>query len=232
MKEAVRKENNRAPVKTALFLSQAIIGISDGVIVPFAITTGISLIATSNQMIVQAGLIVLIFGSLFMALGGYFAAKSRQESFAKKSEEEEALWKKFELEKTRNLFKELNLGNDMLNQASEEIEKDSQEWKAYLNKHSQEMEISDPTELPKIALIIAVSYAIGGLIPLIPYFYFTEKNEALKYACILSLTALLFFGYIKSNINKEPVVWGTIRLTMLGAVAAAAAYGVANIFVS
>jgi vacuolar iron transporter family protein len=223
MKETVRKE---------LFLSQAIIGISDGIIVPFAFTTGIGLIATGNHLILQAGLIVLMMGSVFMALGGYFAAKSRQESFAKKSKEEETLSKKIELEKTTHLFKELNMGDDMLNQASEEIEKDSQEWKAYLNKHSQELEIPDPSHLPKTAFIIAVSYAMGGLIPLLPYLYFTEKNEALKYASILSLTALLFLGYIKSKVNKEPVVWGTIRLAMLGAVAAAAAYAVAKIFVA
>lgn len=232
MKEVVRKESNRAPVKTPSFLNHAIIGISDGVIVPFAFTTGIGLIASSNQMIVYSGLMVLMMGSLFMALGGYFAAKSRQESFAKKSEEEEALSKKYELEKTMQLFKELNMENDMLNQASEEIEKDNLEWKAYLDKHSQELEIPNPTLLPKTAFIIALSYAIGGLIPLIPYLYFTEKNEALKYACIISLTALLFLGYIKSKVNKEPIVWGTIRLAMLGAVAAAAAYAVAKIFVS
>ena len=84
--------------------------------------------------------------------------------------------------------------------------------------------------MPKTAILIGMSYAFGGLIPLLPYFYLNDKNEALIYSCIATIIALLVFGYIKSKVNKEPIIWGTLRLMILGVTAAAAAYAVAKIF--
>ncbi|MBC7868192.1 MAG: VIT1/CCC1 transporter family protein [Gloeobacteraceae cyanobacterium ES-bin-316] len=207
-----------------------IIGISDGLIVPFAITTGLSVIATSNHLIVQAGSIVLVAGAVIIGLGGYFAAKGRHEGLAQRTKEEEAVIQKAELDKTIRLFKELDLDMDMQNQAAVEIEKDSKEWKAYLQEHLPELELAGTARLPGTALIIGLSYALGGLIPLLPYAIIEKKETALIFSVVSTLLALLLFGYIRSKVNKEPLVWGTIRLTILGIAAAAAAFAVARIF--
>ena len=207
-----------------------VIGISDGLIIPFAITTGLSVIAPTNELIVQAGTIAIVAGAIIMGLGGYFAAKGRHESFAKKTAGEEEKLKKEELERTVQLFKQLDLGKDMQDQAATVIENDSNEWKAYLEAHLPELEISETAQVPKTAILIGMSYAFGGLIPLLPYFYLNDKNEALIYSCIATIIALLVFGYIKSKVNKEPIIWGTLRLMILGVTAAAAAYAVAKIF--
>jgi vacuolar iron transporter family protein len=207
-----------------------VIGISDGLIIPFAITTGLSVITPSNELILQAGLIAIVAGAIIMGLGGYFAAKGRQESFAKKTATEEEKIKKEELERTLHLFKQLDFGKEMQDEAATIIENDSNEWKAYLEKHLPELEISDTGQLPKTALLIGLSYAVGGLVPLLPYLYFTDKKEALVISSIATIIALLIFGYIKSKVNKEPILWGTLRLMLLGVVAAGAAFAVASIF--
>ena len=207
-----------------------VIGISDGLIIPFAIITGLSAIATNNELIVQGGIIAVTVGAIILGLGGYFAAKGRHESFAQKTTEEEEQLKKEELEKTLQLFKKLDLGKDMQDQAAVVIENDSIEWKAYLKEHLPELEIADISQLPKTAFIIGLSYAFGGLIPLVPYLYLDNKKEAFTISCIITVIALLVFGFIKSKVNKEPLLWGTFRLMILGIVAAAAAFTVAQIF--
>jgi len=207
-----------------------VIGISDGLIIPFAIITGLSVIAGDKAIIVQGGLAIIVVGASILGLGGYFAAKSRQESFAQKTAEQEAFTKKEELDKTLHLFKQLDLGKDMQDQAAEVIENDSNEWKAYLKEHQVDLEINDTSKLPKTAIIIGLSYAVGGMIPLLPYIYFTNTADAFVWSCSITLIALLIVGFIKSKVNKEPLLWGTFRLMLLGGVAAAVAFGVARIF--
>lgn len=207
-----------------------VIGISDGLIIPFAIITGLSVIAANNAFVVKGGMLVIVVGAIILGVGGFFAAQSRQESFAQRTSEEEALTKKEELEKTLHLFKQLDLGQDMQDQAAEVIENDSNEWKAYLQKHEAELEIAESSQLPKTALIIGCSFAIGGTFPLLPYLYFTNKADAFFWSCVVTLAALMVVGFIKSKVNKEPLLWGTFRLVLLGGVAAAVAFAVARIF--
>ena len=173
---------------------------------------------------------MIVVGAFVMGLGGYFAAKSRRESFAQKTTEEEVATKKDELDKTLHLFKQLDLDQDMQDQAAEVIENDSNEWKAYLMKHQVDLEINDTSKLPKTALVIGLSYAIGGMIPLLPYLYFTNTADAFVWSCSTTLLALVMVGFIKGKINKEPLIWGTFRLMLLGGVAAAVAFAVAKIF--
>ncbi len=225
------QENNTLPVlRKGIFLRQAVIGITDGLIIPFAITTGFSVIATNNHLVVQAGVMVIAVGAVIMGLGGYFAAKNRQVNLSQKSTEEEDKIKKTELEKTVQLFKQLNLSKEMQEQAAVEIEKDSVEWKAYLHKHLHELEISEISQLPKTAFIIAISYALGGFIPLLPYLLISDKDGAFLYSAVITMGALLLFGFVKSKVNKEPLLWGTLRLMIFGIVTAAAAFAVAKIF--
>lgn len=207
-----------------------VIGISDGLIIPFAIITGLSVIVADNSEIVQTGLLVIIVGATIMAVGGYFAARNRYESLMQRTSEEEERLKKEELDKTLILFKKLDLGKAMEDQAAEVIEKDSNEWKAYLKEHVADLEINEPSQLPKTALIIGLSYVVGGMIPLLPYWYFSSKATAFTFSCILTLVALLIFGFVKSKVNQEPLLWGTFRLMLLGVAAAAAAFAVARIF--
>jgi vacuolar iron transporter family protein len=207
-----------------------VIGISDGIIIPFAVTTGFSVIALSNESVIKAGITVTAAGAFIMGLAGYFAARDRQQQLSEKTSEEEQQIKKEELEKTIQLFKQLNLGEDMQQQAAEEIEKDSKAWREYLQEHLPKLEISGSSRLPLTAAIISLSYITGGLIPLLPYLFFKDKEQAFLYSAVLSVAALIIFGCIKSQVNKEPLMRGTIRILILGLLAALAAFAVAKTF--
>lgn len=209
---------------------EALIGISDGIVITLALLTGASVLTSVNNLVI-AGLIIIIFGSLILGIAGFLAAKSRQQSLALQSAEEEERLKKTELDKTIRLFKKIGLGDDMQQQVATEIEKDSIEWHEYLQKYAQQLEKPDSRQLPKTALSIAISFAIGGLIPLAPYFFNTTKTIQLTSSVVLSTVALAFFGYLKSKVNNEPKVWGALRLVLLGLFAAAGTYGVAHIFI-
>ncbi|RYF89396.1 MAG: hypothetical protein EOO03_06150 [Chitinophagaceae bacterium] len=207
-----------------------LIGISDGLIIPFALSVGFNVLLATTTMVWYAGLAVVLAGAIVMGFGSYLAAKDRQESFANKTEAEESALKKAELEKTLRLFRQLNLGQDMQNQAAEEIEKDSNEWKAYLQKHMGTAEVQETGTAGKTAIIIGLAFIAGGIIPLLPYAIVNAKQDALQCSAAITLLCLLTFGYAKSKANNEPVLWGTIRLVLMGAAASGLVYFVAKIF--
>ena len=91
-----------------------------------------------------------------------------------------------------------------------------------MKEHLADLEINDSSQLLKTAVIIGFSYAIGGLIPLLPYLYFKRIPDAFTWSCIITLLTLVVVGFVKSKVNKEPLLWGTFRLMLLGGVAAAA----------
>ncbi len=167
-----------------------------------------------------------------MGLAGYFAARDRKESLALKTREEEDQQKKEELTRTVQLFKRLELGKDMEDQVAFEIEKDTNEWNSYLHEHLSEAEPQHSSAVPQTAITIALSYIIGGIIPVLPYFLFADKTLARLNAVAASLLALLAFGFLKSYVNKEPLFWGSIRMMLLGGLAGAAAFMVASLFVN
>ncbi len=97
-------------------------------------------------------------------------------------------------------------------------------------KYELGLEKPDPKRATKSALNIGLSYVVGGIIPLSPYFFISTSTEALKYSLVATLICLFVFGYFKSRITGVNALWGAIRVTMIGALAAAAAFGVAKLF--
>lgn len=211
-------------------ITEALIGISDGIIIPLAIITGASVLADTNRPVLVTGFSIIFLGGLILGIAGFLSARSRQKSLALQSKEEEEKSKQDELIKTVTLFKKIGLGEDIQQQVASEIEKDSAEWNAYLEKHTQQLEKPDSTQLPKTAISIALAFVIGGLIPLFPYFMNMEKLKSQLFSIIVSTLILGVVGYYKSKVNKEPIIWGTLRLMFLGFFAAVAVFGVAKIF--
>jgi vacuolar iron transporter family protein len=227
-----QQEFKGQPVLKNIFLKQAVIGISDGLIICFAATTALSVIYTDTTIIVKfAGILSIICG-IILGIGGYLAAKFRMESLATKTVAEEERLKKEETDKTIALFQKLGIGEDMQEQAVTEIEKDSLEWKSFLEKNQQPFEIPDKKELSSTGIIIGITFIIGAALALLPYLLVSNNRSALQYTIISSLALLLIIGFIKSKINGEPVLGGGIRLMLLGAAAAALAWLVAGIFVN
>ncbi|RYY69397.1 MAG: hypothetical protein EOO13_09635 [Chitinophagaceae bacterium] len=217
------------PVKSGIG-KQAVIGISDGLIVAFALATALYVLQyNSVQIVKMAGLVSIIIGML-VGIGGYLSAKFRMESLASKTVEEEQRLMQEETETTIRLFQKLGIDEAMQAQAATEIEKDSEEWKNFLLKNEQSFEIPNRKELPLTGIIIGLSSIFGGLVGVLTYFIWADINTAFKFSLLINLLLLFIVGVVKSKVNKEAVVTGGFRVMALGAAAAAGAYLVAGTF--
>lgn len=224
-----QKEMIQQPVTKTGLLKQAVIGLSDGLIIAFAVATGVGVIYKNLSPILNFTGIAGIFGALIMGIGGYFAAKFRMESLAAKTAEEEEKLKNEETLKTILLFRKLDIGEDMQGQAVSEINKDSNEWKSFLEKNQQPFEVPDKKTLPVTGVIIALSFLAGTFISLIPYLFLPVYQARICSFCI-NLPLLWLIGFVKSSINGEPALAGGFRLLLLGAATVGAAYLIAGIF--
>jgi len=222
-----------AHLKSSDLLRDVVIGMSDGLTVPFALAAGLSGAVNSSSIIVIAGIAEVAAGSIAMGLGGYLAGKTEQDHYKsevrREYDEVENLRHK-EIEETKEFFANLGLSTAIQEQATEEIAKDKDRWVEFMMKYELGLEKPDPRRATKSALNIGLSYIAGGIIPLSPYFFIADSTEALKFSVVATLICLFVFGFFKSKMTGVQPVWGALKVTLIGAVAAAAAFGVAKLF--
>ncbi|MES1221218.1 MAG: VIT1/CCC1 transporter family protein [Bacteroidota bacterium] len=220
-------------LKSSDLLRDVVIGMSDGLTVPFALAAGLSGAVDSTGIIVIAGIAEIAAGSIAMGLGGYLAGKTEQDHYNSEVKREyyevENLRHK-EVEETKEFFANIGLSEDLQNRATEEIAKDKKQWVDFMMKYELGLEKPDPRRATKSALNIGLSYVVGGLVPLSPYFFVTSPVEGLAYSAALTLLCLFIFGFFKSKITGINPWGGALRVTLIGAIAAAAAFGVAKLF--
>ena len=210
-----------------------VIGMSDGLIVPFALAAGLTGAAVSTNIIVIAGIAGIAAGSITMGLGGYLAGKTEQDHYNSELKREYGAVERVperEKEEVRQFFKNLGLSQELQTQAVEEIAKDKEKWLDLLRKHELGLEKPDSWETAKSALNIGLSYVVGGFVPLGPYFFTDEPMTALKISAVFTLGCLFIFGFLKSKFTGVNALTGALRVTVTGAVAAVAAFGVAKLF--
>ncbi|HEV8084942.1 MAG TPA: VIT1/CCC1 transporter family protein [Chitinophagaceae bacterium] len=211
-------------------LRDVVIGMSDGLTVPFALAAGLSgAVATSNIVII-AGIAEIAAGSIAMGLGGYLAGKTEQDHYNSELKREYAEVERIpEMEKkeVQDFFESIGLSEDLQIKATEEIAIDKKQWVDFMMKFELGLDKPDPRRARKSALNIGVSYIIGGIIPLSPYFFISNSKEALKLSIIATLICLFIFGYFKSKITGVPALSGALKVMFIGALAAGAAYGIA-----
>jgi vacuolar iron transporter family protein len=215
------------------FLRDVVIGMSDGLTVPFALAAGLSGAVDSSSIIVIAGIAEIAAGSIAMGLGGYLSGKTEQDHYVneeKREHYEVEHLREREIEETKEFFANIGLSKAVQEQATQEIAKDKDRWVEFMMKYELGLDKPDPKRATKSALNIGLSYIAGGIIPLSPYFFITNSNEALKYSVVATLICLFIFGYFKSKMTGVNPLWGAIRVTLIGAVAAAAAFGIAKLF--
>lgn len=220
-------------LKSSDMLRDVVIGMSDGLTVPFALAAGLSGAVSNSNIIVIAGIAEIVAGSIAMGLGGYLSGKTEQDHYrseVKREEYEVEHMRNEELSETKEFFANIGLSEAVQEQATEEIAKDKKRWVDFMMKYELGLEQPDPKRATKSALNIGLSYIIGGIIPLSPYFFISNTTEALKYSVVATLICLFIFGYFKSKITGMNPWWGALRVTLIGAVAAGAAFGVAKIF--
>ncbi len=211
-------------------LRDVVIGMSDGLTVPFALAAGLSGAVATSSIVVIAGIAEIAAGSIAMGLGGYLAGKTEQDHYNSELKREFAEVERIpEMEKkeVQDFFESIGLSEDLQLKATEEIATDKKQWVDFMMKFELGLDKPDPRRARKSALNIGVSYIVGGIIPLSPYFFIANSREALKFSIIATLICLFVFGYFKSKITGVPVLAGALKVMLIGALAAGAAYGVA-----
>ena len=213
-------------------LTDVVIGMSDGLTVPFALAAGLSGALDNTSLIVVAGLAEIAAGSIAMGLGGYLAGKTEVDHYnselKREYDEVERLPEK-ERDEVRTFFADLGLSPEIQEKAVVEMTKDKKVWVDFMMKHELGLDKPDPARARKSALNIGLSYVVGGIIPLTPYFFLKDPLNALKISAIITLICLFIFGYFKSKITGMPPIAGAFKVMIIGAIAAACAFGIAKL---
>jgi vacuolar iron transporter family protein len=228
-----RNEHSEEHLTSSAFLRDVVIGMSDGLTVPFALAAGLSGAVDSSSIIVIAGIAEIAAGSIAMGLGGYLSGKTEQDHYVneeKREHYEVENLREREIEETKEFFANIGLSKAVQEQATQEIAQDKDRWVEFMMKYELGLEKPDPKRATKSALNIGLSYIAGGIIPLSPYFFISNSNEALKYSVVATLICLFIFGYFKSKMTGVNPLLGAVRVMLIGAVAAAAAFGIAKLF--
>ena len=227
------KPHNEEHLRSSDALRDIVIGMSDGLTVPFALAAGLSGAVDSTNIIVIAGIAEVAAGSIAMGLGGYLAGKTEQDHYnseMKREHYEVENLREIEIEETKEFFANIGLSKELQEKATEEIAQDKNRWVDFMMKYELGLEKPDPKRATKSALNIGLSYVVGGLVPLSPYFFISSSVEALKISAIVTLLCLFVFGFFKSKITGINPWIGALRVMLIGALAAGAAFGVAKLF--
>lgn len=220
-------------LKSSDMLRDIVIGMSDGLTVPFALAAGLSGAVSNTDIIVIAGIAEIAAGSIAMGLGGYLSGKTEQdhyESEIKREAYEVENLREEEIKETKDFFANIGLSESLQTAATDEIAKDKKRWIDFMMKYELGLDKPNPKRATNSALNIGLSYIVGGIIPLSPYFFMDEVKQALLYSAIITLICLFVFGFFKSKITGVNPWWGALKVTLIGALAAAAAFAVAKLF--
>lgn len=213
-------------------LRDIVIGMSDGLTVPFALAAGLSGAVDTTGLVVIAGLAEVAAGSIAMGLGGYLAGKTEIDHYnselRREYDEVERLPER-EREEVREFFEGLGLSAEVQQKAVDELTKDKDRWVDFMMKHELGLDKPDEKRAAKSAFNIGVSYIVGGLVPLMPYFFTHDTFTGLRISAIITLICLFVFGYFKSKLTGIPPIAGALKVMMIGAIAAGAAFAIARL---
>ncbi len=225
--------HNEEHLSSSEFITDIVIGMSDGLTVPFALAAGLSGAVSSNAVIITAGIAEIVAGSIAMGLGGYLAGKTEQEHYQaelkREYDEVENLPEK-EKQEVRDVFAEYGLSKEAQNIIAEEMSKDKDKWVDFMMKYELGLEKPHPNRARKSAGTIGISYIVGGFIPLSAYFLTNTPYEGLIGSAILTVICLFIFGYFKSKVTGQPPIMGALQVTLIGIAAASAAFIIAKRF--
>jgi VIT1/CCC1 family predicted Fe2+/Mn2+ transporter len=209
-----------------------VIGMSDGLTVPFALAAGLSGAAAATNVVVTAGLAEIAAGSIAMGLGGYLAARSDAEHYAAEYQREVAETETMpdaESEEVAGIFRAYGLSQEQLAPVVSAIRADRNHWVDFMMRFELGLEAPDPARARQSALTIALSYIAGGLIPLSPYIALGNLKTSLIVSVGVTLAALFLFGFFKGHFTAV-VPWRSgLQTVLVGGLAAGAAFTLARL---
>jgi len=208
-----------------------VIGMSDGLTVPFALAAGLSGTVTQTGIVVIAGLAEIAAGSIAMGLGGYLAARTDRDHYV--SERQREIHETVELpdkerEEVAEIFRGYGMTEENIAPVVAAIASDQKRWVDFMMRFELGFEEPDPQRARNSAVTIAVSYIAGGLVPLAPYMLLRELYHALTVSVAVTLLALFVFGFVKGRMTGISPWRGGLQTVVIGGLASAAAFGLAR----
>jgi vacuolar iron transporter family protein len=209
-----------------------VIGMSDGLTVPFALAAGLTGAAIATHVVVTAGLAEIAAGSIAMGLGGYLAAKTDSEHYASELDREyreTVEMRDLEVEEVAKVFRDYGLTQAQMDPVVNAITSDQKRWVDFMMRFELGLEVPDPKRAARSAGTIAGSYIVGGLVPLAPYILMKEILPALWVSVCVTLLALFIFGAIKGHYTGVKPLRGGVQTVLVGGLAAAVAFFIARL---
>ena len=207
------------------------IGMSDGLTVPFALAAGLTGAISQTHLIVTAGFAEIAAGSIAMGLGGYLAARGDAEHYASeqaREEEEIVTIPDAEAQEVSDIFQTYGLTPAECATVVASLRQRPKDWVSFMMRFELGLERPDPSRAWKSALTIALAYVVGGTIPLSAYLLVSDIHNALKVSVMVTLAALAVFGGIKGRFTGVPVIRSALQTSVIGGLAAAAAFAIAR----
>ncbi|HWZ15633.1 MAG TPA: VIT1/CCC1 transporter family protein [Mucilaginibacter sp.] len=219
-------------LKSSDTIRDIVIGMSDGLTVPFALAAGLSGAVNSSGIVVTAGIAEIVAGSIAMGLGGFLAGRTEADHYDSELQREyEEVERVPEQEKfeVKQVFADFGLSEHLQNEIAEEMAKDKDRWVEFMMRYELGLEKPLANRATQSAVTIGISYIVGGIIPLSPYFFVADSQHALYYSCAITMVCLFVFGYFKSKVTGQPAISGAFKVLIIGALAAAAAFVMAKL---
>lgn len=208
-----------------------VIGMSDGLTVPFALAAGLSGAIASSRIVITAGLAEVAAGSIAMGLGGYLAARSDAEHYASelaREEREIVEVPEREAEEVMGILQSYGVEPAGAATVVAAMRRSPHKWRDFMMRFELGLEEPDPKRALRSALTIAAAYITGGLIPLAPYAIAPAVATALKVSIGVTLAALLIFGYVKGRFTGAGPLKSALQTALIGGLAAGAAFAIAR----
>jgi VIT1/CCC1 family predicted Fe2+/Mn2+ transporter len=209
-----------------------VIGMSDGLTVPFALAAGLSGAVSSTSIVITAGLAEIAAGSIAMGLGGYLAARSDAEHYESERRREQSEVRTIpdaEAAEVSDALTAYGVSAEAAAPIVSALREQPEAWVDFMMRFELGLEKPDPKRALTSAATIAGAYVAGGLIPLAPYFFFATAFRALEASVGMTLLALFAFGYVKGHFTGAGPLRSALQTTLVGGLAAAAAFGIARL---
>ncbi|MFW0777153.1 MAG: VIT1/CCC1 transporter family protein [Rickettsiales bacterium] len=218
-------------VESSESLRDFVIGMADGLTVPFALAAGLAGAVDNNSLIVVAGAAEIAAGTVAMGLGGYMGARTEKEHYdaeERREMREVELVPHVEAKEVADILRDFGVPEEQVPIVVDGIKKDPQKWVDFMMRFELGLERPNPKRLISSPLIIGSAYALGGFIPLLPYMLYDTVTDALPVSVALTLIALFAFGAFRGYYTGQKVWRAAMQMTFIGGLAAATAFFIAK----
>lgn len=209
-----------------------VIGMSDGLTVPFALAAGLTGATDATRIVLTAGLAEIAAGAVAMGLGGYLAARSDAEHYRAELERERREVQEIpeeEVAEVEQIFATYGVDAVAVEPLIGALRKQPARWVDFMMRFELGLEKPEPGQARRSAWTIAMAYVVGGLVPLAPYAFAASNADALPSSIAITAVALFVFGYVKGLFTSGHPLKSALQMLAIGSLAAGAAFGLARL---